>query len=103
MGDGLHDGYSLDDLLSIGTRKHKLDLNISATDVNRSLPFEVSKIIQGKIDGLSESELKDIGERKLSLPTMQPSEINEAKIGTPDNMIQNILSGLQKMLGVRTS
>ncbi len=103
MSAGGHEGYSMDDLLAIGTRKRGLDLNISATDVNRSIPYAVSKMIEASMPGLSEGELKDIGERKLALPAFSPTEINTPRIGAPDSLIEQTLNGLQKFLGIRTA
>lgn len=101
MMDG---SYSLDELLKIGTRKGDVDKSvsaISATDINRTLPFAVSEEMKSQIPGFSEEQLRQIGERKFNSPAMQPSEINNPRIEKPSGL-DSVLEGLQNFLGIRT-
>jgi hypothetical protein len=55
MGNGVLDGFSHDELLNIGTRKAGLNLNMSATDINRSSTFAESQAQIAQMEGLSEA------------------------------------------------
>lgn len=103
MVSDINEGLSNDELIAIGTRKRGIDINISATDINRSIPFDLSKQAAAKLDGFTKEQLKNIAEKKINIPAMQPCEINEVRISTniPD-MIQNTLDHLQNFLGIRS-
>lgn len=100
---GVNDGFTLDELLNIGTRKTVLDINISATDINRSLPYDISKMVSSQMEGHTEDELKDIGMRRskgIALPT---SDTNAPFRTTQDiQAVETVLDKLQTFLGIRT-
>jgi hypothetical protein len=97
----MEDGYSNDELLAIGTRKIKLNLAMSATDINRDMSFEQSKILEKQFVGLSDNELKEVGERRMQFSTVLPKEIRDAEIRTQSNFIENAFDHVQKMLGIQ--
>lgn len=94
-------GFSRDDLLNIGTRRSSLDLPVSATDINRSIPFHVSKVAVQHMDGLTPDQLKDVAERRVSMPALRPHELIEPTVKAQD-AFHAVLEGLQNMLGIRT-
>ncbi len=97
----LPDGYSLDELLQIGTRKKTHTLNISAADINSPTPFVVAQEAHKRFSGFTEEQLKNIGEHKVALPPIQPCEINAPFI-RQDNAVEAVLDKLQNFLGIRT-
>jgi hypothetical protein len=62
----MHEGFSNEELMNIGSRKVKLDLPISATDINASISFMESEVAKASQSGFSEDELKQLAERKVS-------------------------------------
>jgi hypothetical protein len=99
----LIDGYSNDQLLAIGTRKVKLDVTMSATDINRSIPYDMSRAAMEQMNGHTEDELKDVGMRRANMPALFDSDtvgnrVDTNKIGAVDD----IMNSLSKMFGIRT-
>lgn len=98
------DGFTRDELLAIGTRKHKTTLPISASDINRSLPFNVSMALAQEMDGFTEEQLKMIGEGKAPSLPIQPSDIGAPRVsGEAAQSITGVMDKLQKFLGIRLS
>lgn len=95
-------GFNNDDLLAIGTRQRVPDLNISATDINKTVPFVIARDAMAKMDGISEEQLQNIAERKINIIGM-PDANTTPNIQLRDlSDVENILSKLQRFLGVRT-
>lgn len=94
------DGFTQDELLAIGTRKTTHDFNISAADINSPLPYVVAQELHKRIDGFSNDQLKIIGERRAQIPSMQPDEINNPRVGM-NEAVETVLNKLQRFLGVR--
>lgn len=97
-----HDGYSNAELLAIGTRQAKLEkLPMSASDINRSIPFAASQAAREHLTGFSDDELKTIAEGKAGGPDIQPQMIDVKPLQNPlgekfgavmDNL-ENLLTG----------
>lgn len=104
IGVFTHEGFSQEDLLAIGTRRSSLgSKDMSATDINATIPFLVSEAARAHMDGYDEKLLKDIGERKISMPSMSASEVNQARLdNSKAGAAEDILSKLQSFLGIRT-
>lgn len=101
------DGYSMDELLAIGTRKKGHGLNISAEDINRSISFAESQVAVGQLPGNSVDELKMINERKGNLPALASSEhINALPLtgvgGQGFDAIEETLTRIRNFLGINT-
>lgn len=98
----LPDGFTHDELTSIAMRKVNLGFDISATDINRSIPYSISQQVSARLDGYSDEQLRIIAEGKMSGPPIQPSEINSPRLGAPTPLVEDMLSRLQQFLGIRT-
>jgi len=98
------DGFSQADLLSIGTRRSNLaPENMSATDINATIPFAVSEAVRLQMDGYDENLLKQIGERKITMPNISATEINRPRVDMNTlPAVEKVLAGLQNFLGIRT-
>lgn len=99
----IQDGYSNDELLSIGTRRTKLDLNISATDINSPIPHCISQMECARMSGLSDNELKNIAEGKSTAIALPSSDTINSPFNNHDmGAVEIVLDGLQRFLGIRT-
>lgn len=98
------EGYSLEDLLAIGTRKKGVTLHMSATDINSPISGAESLAAQQMLGGFSENELKEVAQRKIGISAPSPHEINEPSVSRDmPAAVSETLDRLQKFLGIRTS
>lgn len=94
----IDDGFSNEDLLSIGSRKTGVDINMSATDINKTIPFVMRDIVASQLPSFSNDDLKNVGERRLLGPALRPCEINAPHIDVTDKY-DTVFSKINKFLG----
>lgn len=98
------DGYSNEELIAIGSRKIKIDLPMSATDINSGVSFVQAQADIAQLSGNSEDELRAVGERKIAMPTMgTPDMINNPPLGADIvNALEDAFAPVKRFLGIRS-
>ena len=96
------DGYSQDELLAIGTRKTKLSLPMSATDINAPMTYMEGIAARQILGGCTEQELKDIGSRQGNIMGFATSdEINKPHLNQIPADAMRVLEDLEIKLSAR--